>query len=297
MEDKDHTQKLLSSFSEEFDKGLIELIPSAKNTSKHLHKAMIYVIEVGGKRLRPIFLTEISKLLGVKSEHAFRAAASVEFIHCYSLVHDDLPAMDNDDLRRGNPTCHKMFDEATAVLVGDAFQTLAFQILADEKTHCDPNKRIMLINELAKSSGSEGMVGGQMLDLEAEKKKLNLKQIYKLQRLKTGELFRFSCVSPCILAGKKVEIRLFEEFSYNLGLAFQIKDDLLDVEGNEKEIGKKTQKDSSLGKETLISLLGKENAKKKSKELIDESLKILKKFGKKAENLINLTEFIISRSK
>ncbi|MAR64100.1 MAG: farnesyl-diphosphate synthase [Rickettsiales bacterium] len=297
MEDKDHTQKLLSSFSEEFDKGLIELIPSAKNTSKHLHKAMIYVIEVGGKRLRPIFLTEISKLLGVKSEHAFRAAASVEFIHCYSLVHDDLPAMDNDDLRRGNPTCHKMFDEATAVLVGDAFQTLAFQILADEKTHCDPNKRIMLINELAKSSGSEGMVGGQMLDLEAEKKKLNLKQIYNLQRLKTGELFRFSCVSPCILAGKKVEIRLFEEFSYNLGLAFQIKDDLLDVEGNEKEIGKKTQKDSSLGKETLISLLGKENAKKKSKELIDESLKILKKFGKKAENLINLTEFIISRSK
>ena len=297
MEDKDHTQKLLSSFSEKFDKGLIELIPSAKNTSKHLHKAMSYVIKVGGKRLRPIFLTEISKLLGVKSENAFRAAASVEFIHCYSLVHDDLPAMDNDDLRRGNPTCHKMFDEATAVLVGDAFQTLAFQILADEKTHYDPNKRIMLINELAKSSGCEGMVGGQMLDLEAEKKKLNLKQIYNLQRLKTGELFRFSCVSPCILASKKVEIGLFEEFSSNLGLAFQIKDDLLDVEGNEKEIGKKTQKDSSLGKETLISLLGKENAKKKSKELIDESLKILKKFGKKAENLINLTQFIISRSK
>ena len=141
------------------------------------------------------------------------------------------------------------------------------------------------------------MVGGQMLDLEAEKKKLNLKQIYNLQRLKTGELFRFSCVSPCILSGKKEEIRLFEEFSANLGLAFQIKDDLLDVEGNEKELGKKTQKDSFLGKETLVSLLGKENAKEKSKELIDESIKILKKFGKKAENLINLTEFIISRSK
>ena len=126
---------------------------------------------------------------------------------------------------------------------------------------------------------------------------MNLKQIYNLQRLKTGELFRFSCVSPCILSGKKEEIRLFEEFSANLGLAFQIKDDLLDVEGNEKELGKKTQKDSFLGKETLVSLLGKENAKEKSKELIDESIKILKKFGKKAENLINLTEFIISRSK
>ena len=297
MLEKNHTQNLLSSFSEKFDKELVELIPSARNSSKHLHKAMSYVIEAGGKRLRPIFLTEISKLFGVKCENALRAAASVEFIHCYSLVHDDLPAMDNDDLRRGNPTCHKMFDEATAVLVGDAFQTLAFQILADKKTHNDPNKRIMLINELAKSSGFEGMVGGQMLDLEAEKKKLNLKQIYNLQRLKTGELFRFSCVSTCILAGKKKEIKVFEEFSSNLGLAFQIKDDLLDVEGSEKELGKKTQKDSSLGKETLISLLGKENAKKKCEELIERSLNILKKFGKKAENLIDLTEFIISRSK
>ena len=202
MIEKNHTQNLLSSFSQKFDKELVELIPSARNSSEHLYEAMNYVIEAGGKRLRPIFLTEISKLFGVKYENALRAAASVEFIHCYSLVNDDLPAMDNDDLRRGNPTCHKMFDEATAILVGDAFQTLAFQILADKKTHNDPNKRIMLINELAKSSGCEGMVGGQMLDLEAEKE-LNLKQIYNLQRLKTGELFRFSCVSPCILAGKK----------------------------------------------------------------------------------------------
>ena len=170
MIEKNHTQNLLSSFSQKFDKELVELIPSARNSSEHLYEAMNYVIEAGGKRLRPIFLTEISKLFGVKYENALRAAASVEFIHCYSLVHDDLPEMDNDDLRRGNPTCHKMFDEATAILVGDAFQTLAFQILADEKTHYDPNKRIMLINELAKSSGCEGMVGGQMLDLEAEKK-------------------------------------------------------------------------------------------------------------------------------
>ena len=297
MKSKNHIDNLISSFSKNFDKKLVDLIPKKKISSKHLYNAMKYIIDVGGKRLRPIFLTEISNLLGVKKENSFRTAASVELIHCYSLVHDDLPSMDNDDLRRGHKTCHKKFDEATAILVGDALQSLAFEILANHKTHKDSKKRIMLINELSKSAGCEGMVGGQMLDLEAEKKKLNLKEIYNLQRLKTGELFRFSCVSPCILAGKNKKIKMFENFSSNLGLAFQIKDDLLDIEGNEKEIGKKTRKDFRKGKETLISLLGKEKARKKSEELISSSLKILKKFGKDAENLIDLTNFIISRKK
>ena len=297
MKSKNHIDNLISSFSKNFDKKLVDLIPKKKISSKHLYNAMKYIIDVGGKRLIPIFLTEISNLLGVKKENSFRTAASVELIHCYSLVHDDLPSMDNDDLRRGHKTCHKKFDEATAILVGDALQSLAFEILANHKTHKDSKKRIMLINELSKSAGCEGMVGGQMLDLEAEKKKLNLKEIYNLQRLKTGELFRFSCVSPCILAGKNKKIKMFENFSSNLGLAFQIKDDLLDIEGNEKEIGKKTRKDSRKGKETLISLLGKEKARKKSEELISSSLKILKKFGKDAENLIDLTNFIISRKK
>ena len=297
MKSKNHIDNLISSFSKNFDKKLVDLIPKKKISSKHLYNAMKYIIDVGGKRLRPIFLTEISNLLGVKKENSFRTAASVELIHCYSLVHDDLPSMDNDDLRRGHKTCHKKFDEATAILVGDALQSLAFEILANHKTHKDSKKRIMLINELSKSAGCEGMVGGQMLDLEAEKKKLNLKEIYNLQRLKTGELFRFSCVSPCILAGKNKKIKMFENFSSNLGLAFQIKDDLLDIEGNEKEIGKKTRKDSGKGKGTLISLLGKEKARKKSEELISSSLKILKKFGKDAENLIDLTNFIISRKK
>ena len=297
MKSKNHIDNLISSFSKNFDKKLVDLIPKKKISSKHLYNAMKYIIDVGGKRLRPIFLTEISNLLGVKKENSFRTAASVELIHCYSLVHDDLPSMDDDDLRRGHKTCHKKFDEATAILVGDALQSLAFEILANHKTHKDSKKRIMLINELSKSAGCEGMVGGQMLDLEAEKKKLNLKEIYNLQRLKTGELFRFSCVSPCILAGKNKKIKMFENFSSNLGLAFQIKDDLLDIEGNEKEIGKKTRKDSRKGKETLISLLGKEKARKKSEELIASSLKILKKFGKDAENLIDLTNFIISRKK
>ncbi len=297
MKEKSQIENLISNFSKKFDKKLINLIPKKQISSKHLYNAMKYIIDVGGKRLRPIFLTEISNLLGVKRENSFRAAASVELIHCYSLVHDDLPSMDNDDLRRGHPTCHKKFDEATAILVGDALQSLAFEILANDKTHKDFKKRIMLISELSRSSGCQGMVGGQMLDLEAEKKKLNLKEIYNLQRLKTGELFRFSCISPCILAGKANKIKIFEEFSSNLGLAFQIKDDLLDIEGNEKEIGKKTQKDLVKGKETLISLLGKEKAKKKSEELIKKSLKILEKFGNKAKNLIDLTNFIISRKK
>ena len=266
MKHKNHIEDLISTFSKEFDRKLISLIPKSKTSSKHLYDAMKYVIDVGGKRLRPLFLSEISNLLGVKKINSFRAAASVEMIHCYSLVHDDLPSMDNDDLRRGHQTCHRKYDEATAILVGDAFQSLAFEILVDNKTHKDPKKRVMLIKELSKSAGYEGMVGGQMLDLEAEKKKLNLREIYNLQRLKTGELFRFSCVSPCILAGKIKMIKIFEEFASNLGLAFQIKDDLLDIEGDEKEIGKKTQKDLIKGKETLITLMGKEKARKKSEE-------------------------------
>ena len=205
--------------------------------------------------------------------------------------------MDNDDLRRGNATCHKKFDDATAILVGDAFQSLAFQILTDKKTHNDSSIRCRLVEELTFSAGLQGMVGGQMLDLEAEKKTLNLKDIYQLQSLKTGELFRFSCIAPCILADKEEEIEIFSKFSSKLGLAFQIKDDLLDVEGDEMEIGKKTGKDKTRGKETLISLLGVENAKIKSQELISEAIKDLEPYGNRAESLINLTNFIIERKK
>ena len=290
-------EKKISNFSNEFEKNLLDLIPKTQYFSDKLNEAMGYVIRVGGKRLRPILVDEISSILNVNKEHSKRVGASVEFIHCYSLVHDDLPAMDNDDLRRGNPTCHKKFDDATAILVGDAFQSLAFQILTDKKTHNDSSIRCRLVEELTFSAGLQGMVGGQMLDLEAEKKTLNLEDIYQLQSLKTGELFRFSCIAPCILAGKEEEIEIFSNFSSKLGLAFQIKDDLLDVEGNEIEIGKKTGKDKTRGKETLISLLGVENAKIKSQELINEAIKVLEPYGNRAENLINLTNFIIQRKK
>ena len=287
----------IANFSHEFEKKLLDLIPKTQHFSDKLNKAMSYVIRVGGKRLRPILVDEISSILNVNKEHSNRVGASVEFIHCYSLVHDDLPAMDNDDMRRGNATCHKKFDDATAILVGDAFQSLAFQILTDKKTHNDSTIRCRLVEELTFSAGLQGMVGGQMLDLEAEKKTLNLENIYQLQSLKTGELFRFSCIAPCILANKEKEIEIFSKFSSKLGLAFQIKDDLLDVEGDEIEIGKKTGKDKTRGKETLISLLGIDNAKIKSQELINEAIKVLEPYGNKAENLINLTNFIIERKK
>jgi len=287
-------ENFISKFAIEFDDFFLKLLPKKKYSQK-LHDAMKYSIKVGGKRLRPLFLIEISKIFNVKKIMAFRAAAAIELIHCYSLVHDDLPAMDDDDLRRGHMTCHKKYDDATAILVGDAFQSLAFEILSDKKTHPNANVRCNLINELSKASGATGMVGGQMLDLDAEKKKLSLSEILMLQKLKTGELFRFSCVAGPILSEEK-DLKHFEEFANNLGLAFQIKDDLLDIEGDEKQMGKKTKKDFSRGKETLISYLGKEDAKKKSEDLIKDSKEILKFYGKRANRVIDLTNFVISRN-
>ena len=287
-------EKFISKFAIEFDDFFLKLLPKKKYSQK-LHDAMKYSIKVGGKRLRPLFLIEISKIFNVKKTMAFRAAAAIELIHCYSLVHDDLPAMDDDDLRRGHMTCHKKYDDATAILVGDAFQSLAFEILSDKKTHPNANVRCNLINQLSKASGATGMVGGQMLDLDAEKKKLSLSEILMLQKLKTGELFRFSCVAGPILSEEK-DLKHFEEFANNLGLAFQIKDDLLDIEGDEKQMGKKTKKDFSRGKETLISYLGKEDAKKKSEDLIKDSKEILKFYGKRANRVIDLTNFVISRN-
>ena len=204
--------------------------------------------------------------------------------------------MDDDDLRRGHKTCHKKFDDATAILVGDAFQSLAFEILSDKKTHPNPEIRCDLINQLSIAAGPLGMVGGQMLDLVAEKKKLSLNEILLLQKLKTGELFRFACIAGPILSELK-NIKIFVNYSKNLGLAFQIKDDLLDIEGDEKKMGKKTKKDLSRGKETLVSFYGLAKAKKKSQELIKNSVNLLKPFGIKSKRLIELTNFVISRNK
>lgn len=283
-------------FSNNFSKRFFEITQKYSHSKSNLSKALYYTIKVGGKRLRPLLLMEISKILDVKTSYALNTASSVELIHCYSLVHDDLPAMDDDDLRRGKPTCHKQFDEATAILVGDALQSLAYEILSEKQTHPSFEIRCKLINLLTKCSGLNGMVDGQMLDIEAEKKKLSHNEVTELQRLKTGKLFNFSCLAPCILAdSEKKYYKIFNKFSNNIGLAFQIRDDILDIEGEEDKTGKKTKKDKEMGKETFIDLMGIEGSKNYAKKLISECQDLVFCFGKKSEILKQICSLIINR--
>ena len=283
-------------FSNNFSKRFFEITQKYNHSKSNLSKALYYTIKVGGKRLRPLLLMEISKILDVNTSYALNTASSVELIHCYSLVHDDLPAMDDDDLRRGKPTCHKEFDEATAILVGDALQSLAYEILSEKQTHPSFEIRCKLINLLTKCSGLNGMVDGQMLDIEAEKKKLSHNEVTELQRLKTGKLFNFSCLAPCILAdSEKKYYKIFNKFSNNIGLAFQIRDDILDIEGEEDKTGKKTKKDKEMGKETFIDLMGIEGSKNYAKKLISECQDLVFCFGKKSEILKQICSLIINR--
>ena len=289
--------KYLNDSADIVSSEILNILDSSKNYSKNFLSAMKYVINVGGKRLRPILVLEICKIFGVKYDHAIRVAICIELIHCYSLVHDDLPSMDDDSIRRGHPTCHIKYDEATAILVGDAFLTLAFEILSEKKTHPDAEVRCKLINELSRSSGLSGMVGGQKLDLEAESKTLKLSEIKNLQKLKTGELFRFSCVAGSILAKKSYkDFENLEEYAYKLGLAFQIQDDLLDVTGDELKTGKKLKKDLKRGKQTFVSFMGIKKAKESAEKLIEEALSIISNYGEDGENLKQITKIIINRS-
>jgi len=258
--------------------------------------AMRYSALNGGKRLRPFLTVCASNLFGVSKDSAFHTAAAIEFIHTYSLIHDDLPAMDNDDLRRGKPTCHIKFGEAAAILAGDGLLTFAFQVLSNPRTHVDPSVRCELISELAQASGSWGMVGGQMLDLEAEKKTLSLDEIIRLQRLKTGELFAVSCEAGAILGKAPAMMRkLLRAYAHDMGLAFQITDDLLDVEGNRDETGKGVRKDKIAGKATLVSIMGVERAREHAKALTEQAISHLDVFDKRADSLRALADFVVNR--
>jgi farnesyl diphosphate synthase len=275
---------------------LERVLPSDGGPEARLFEAMRYSSLGGGKRLRPFLAIEGAKLFGVPPENAARAGAAVELIHCYSLVHDDLPAMDDDALRRGRRTCHIEFDEATAILAGDALLTLAFEVLADDTTHKDPAVRVALVAALAKAAGAKGMVGGQMFDLAAETRPLSLEEIGRLQRMKTGALFAFSCEAGAIL-GKAPEIAHKSLLSYaqDLGLAFQIADDLLDAQGTEAEVGKKVRKDAVLGKATFVSHLGIERARNEAQMLAERAVSCLDIFGEKAEPLAELARFVVAR--
>ncbi len=261
-----------------------------------LYDAMRYTTLGGGKRLRPFLVYESAGLFDVPDVQALRAGAALELIHCYSLVHDDLPAMDDDDLRRGKPTVHKKFDEATAVLAGDGLLTLAFEVLADPETHTDPAVRISLVNAYARASGVRGMVGGQMIDLQAESRSLNLDEITQLQRLKTGALISVACEAGAILGSADNNAKAaLQDYSRDLGLAFQIADDLLDVEGSVEETGKAVNKDAAAGKGTFVSLLGVDGARARARELADQAVSSLSIFGAAADHLRETALFVVER--
>lgn len=251
----------------------------------------------GGKRLRPFLVMESAALFGIEPEQSVLTGCALECIHCYSLVHDDLPAMDDDDMRRGKPTTHKAYDEATAILAGDALLTLAFDILAREETHPDAEIRIMLVKLLAQNAGLGGMVGGQMLDLEAEKKpSISEQEILTLQTMKTGALIRCACHAGAVLGGaSRQEHQMLFNFGSIIGQAFQLADDILDVTSDSETMGKQTAKDAVKGKGTLVSLYGLEASKVRAKELLDLAIETLEPFGSKAEILIEAARFTIER--
>jgi farnesyl diphosphate synthase len=292
----DGFQDLLSQNARAVEEVLDRLLPPEDVLEGRLVEAMRYSTLGGGKRVRPFLVTASSALFSVARACALRAAAAIEMVHCYSLIHDDLPAMDDDSLRRGRPTCHVKFDEATAILAGDALLTKAFEVLADAKTHPDPQVRCDLILGLARAAGDQGMVGGQMLDLIAEKLSLDIAQVTRLQRLKTGMLIAVACEAGAIL-GKAADglHHALHAYAHDLGLAFQIADDLLDEEGNEEETGKKTGKDKAAGKATFVSLLGRARAREQARILADQAIEHLEIFEEKGEPLRQLAHFVIKR--
>jgi len=289
-------KQVLSETADKVEAVLDNILSSDGAPERRIYDAMRYTTLGGGKRLRPFLVAQSAALFGVDEMNALRTGAALELIHCYSLVHDDLPAMDDDDLRRGKPTVHKAYDEATAVLVGDALLTLAFEVIAQPETHQDANIRIELVDMLARASGVRGMVGGQMIDLEAEKKELNLKEITLLQQLKTGALIRFGCEAGAILGGANEKQRIaLIAYASDLGLAFQIADDLLDVEGSEEETGKAVGKDEDAGKETFVSILGVDGARAEAQRIADRAVSHLAKFDAKADHLRATAEFVVVR--
>lgn len=276
------------------------LLPVPDDTSARLIEAMRYAAIGGGKRVRPLLVVSTAGLFGVSRDPALRAGAAIEAIHVYSLIHDDLPCMDDDDLRHGKPTLHMAFDEATAVLAGDALHALAFEILADAETSADPFTRVELIATLGSASGMSGMAGGQMMDMVADEEGVSydLQAITRLQQLKTGALLAASVEMGAIL-GKvpplgRVHLRAYAR---DIGLAFQIADDLLDVEGDVEKAGKALRKDNEQGKQTFVTLMGVDKAREQARALVDQAVGHLAPYGPEADILRALARFIIERDR
>ncbi len=280
----------------ETEAALAGLIGEPVGAEGRLIEAMRYASLNGGKRLRGFLVMETAGLFGVPRAAASRVAASVEMLHAYSLVHDDLPAMDDDDLRRGQPSTHRKFDEATAILAGDALQTLAFEVLADPATHADPLARCELMAALAVASGARGMAGGQMIDMLAEGRTLERHEIARLQALKTGRLIQYSAEAGAILgrAGPDARGRI-AAYGRDLGAAFQIADDVLDAAGETAAIGKTAGKDAAAGKATLVALLGLDRAATEARMLSEQAAAHLEPFGQAAQRLRDLAGYVVAR--
>ncbi|MBV6487243.1 MAG: Farnesyl diphosphate synthase [Pseudorhodoplanes sp.] len=269
---------------------------------RRLIEAMRHAALAGGKRLRPFLVIESAALFSVPPQQAAMAGAALECVHCYSLVHDDLPAMDNDAMRRGRPTTHIAFDEATAILAGDSLLTLAFDILSRPQVHPDPAVRVALIGALARASGLGGMAGGQMLDLAAEgrfgKSVPDERRVVELQRMKTGALLRFACIAGAILGNASAhEHKALADYGEALGAAFQIADDLLDIEGDAAALGKATGKDAAAGKATLVGLLGVAPARARLADLVDRAQAALSVFGTRAACLQQAARYVAERER
>ena len=288
--------KAMAEIAAQVNDTLEQLLPIVETPEGRLFEAMRYAALAGGKRLRPFLVVVTASMFMVAESSALRAAAAVEMLHTYTLVHDDLPAMDNDDLRRGVPTCHRQFDEATAILAGDALLTRSFEVLADPDTHSDPAVRAELVHEMARAVGANGTVGGQMVDLLAESMPMDMIAVTHLQQLKTGRLIGFSCEAGAILGKAPRPLRMhLLAYAHDLGLAFQIRDDVLDIEGSADEMGKAVRKDESHGKATFVSLLGLERAHAQAAMLVDQAIAHLDAFDGEADLLRQVARFVVER--
>ena len=287
----------MATVAEEVEAVLDLALPAVSGPQARLHEAMRYAMLGGGKRIRPFLVVAAADLFEVPRARSLRAGAAVELIHGYSLVHDDLPAMDDALTRRGRPSCHRQYDDATAVLVGDALQSLAFELLADPATHPDAEVRCALVGGLAEAAGAAGMCGGQMIDLLAEGRSLELPEILELQRLKTGALIGFACEAGAILGGAEgAERQALRGYAADLGLAFQIQDDLLDVTGDAEVTGKDSGHDAAAGKATVVALLGVAGSRRRLEVLRRSADAHLDRLGEGTGVLRAVFEFVISRT-
>jgi farnesyl diphosphate synthase len=287
----------MAAVAEEVEAALDQALPEVQGPAGRLHEAMRYATLGGGKRLRPFLAVASADLFRVPRQRSVRVGAAIELIHAYSLVHDDLPAMDDALTRRGRPSCHRQYDEATAILAGDGLQSLAFDLLVDPATHPEPGVRCALVARLAAAAGPHGMCGGQMIDLLAERRALDLEQILELQRLKTGALISYACETGALLGGGSDAARgALRGYAADLGLAFQIQDDLLDVTGDAEVTGKDLGRDAAAGKATVVALLGVAESRRRLEELRNSALAHLDRLGGESSVLRAVFDIVISRS-